>query len=49
MNHSLGWVNDAPHSHRNPQGGWPSNELGQKFHDEGFARFASFWKRCVGD
>lgn len=44
---SYGWVNDFPHSHRNPVGGWPNQELGEVFLRHGFSRFAAFWRRCI--
>jgi hypothetical protein len=43
----LGWVNDFPHSHRNPTGGWPSSELGERFLAEGFDRVDRFAVRCL--
>ena len=43
-----GWVNDFPHSHRNPRGGWPIEAAGQRFLAEGFDRFDRFATRCLG-
>lgn len=43
----LGWTNDFPHSHRNPRGGWPSTELGERFVAEGFDRIERFAVRCL--